>query len=379
MAAAEAARRQKHPKPAHMSGSSRGAQRSPKKKKNVWSWLNTVFSALITLGVVGLAIILAFVAESTRGGPNETEGAIVVAPRGASVTSIGRILEEEGHIRSALVFRVATLVYGAGKPLQAGEYEIPARASPRAIIDMMANGRAVLHGITIPEGRTSAAVIQILAESDVLTGDVPAVPPEGSILPETYSVERGMDRTVLLRRMMEARDEALREIWAQRASNLPISTPEEAVILASIVEKETGVASERPRVASVFTNRLRRGMPMQSDPTIIYGVCRMFPDRCRDGRLINERTGAVRTIRQSEIALDTGYNTYRIPRLPPTAIANPGRDALEAVVNPPRTNDLFFVADGTGGHAFASTVAEHERNVRRWREIERGLLAAERP
>ncbi len=336
-----------------------------------WARLNSLLTIAIVIAAVSVLAIIGFIWETSRPGPNARADAIVVAPRGASVTAIGRILEEEGQIRSALVFRLATMVYARNRSLQAGEYEIAARASPRAIIEQMTSGRALLHPITIAEGLTSAMVIDVLANSDVLTGEVPPIPAEGGVLPETYNVERGMDRGALLRRMMNDRDRVLADVWARRARDLPIATPEEAVILASIVEKETGIASERPRVAAVFTNRLRQGIQLQSDPTIIYGVCRLHPERCRNGRLVNERTGVQRGIRQSEIDMNTGYNTYRIPRLPPTPIANPGRAALEAVVNPPRTNELFFVADGTGGHAFAATVVEHNRNVARWREIER--------
>jgi UPF0755 protein len=161
------------------------------------------------------------------------------------------------------------------------------------------------------------------------------------------------------------------ELWARRARDLPLQTPEEAVILASIIEKETSVEAERPRIASVFVNRLKRGMRLESDPTIIYGICRRHPERCVNGRLVNEQSGLQRGIRQSEIALDTGYNTYQIAGLPPTPIANPGRASLEAAMNPAQTNDLFFVADGTGGHVFAATAREHSRNVARWRELER--------
>jgi UPF0755 protein len=218
----------------------------------------------------------------------------------------------------------------------------------------------------------------VVADADVLTGDMPAeLPPEGAILPDTYNVLRGRPRAELVAQMVAAHDAAVEEVWAQRQPNLPITSPEEMVILASIVEREAGNAEERPRVAAVFINRLRRGMQLQSDPTIIYGVCLRHPQRCRNGRLINERTGAIRTIRESEIAMDTGYNTYRIARLPPTPIANPGRSSMEAVVNPAATEDLFFVADGTGGHVFAETVEQHNANVRRWREIEAQRLAEE--
>jgi UPF0755 protein len=186
-----------------------------------------------------------------------------------------------------------------------------------------------------------------------------------------------MTRAALLQQMRDAHDRAVAEIWASRQPNLPFATPEDMVNLAAIVERETGVAAERPLVASVFVNRLRRPMRLETDPTIIYGVCLRYPDRCRDGRLVDAQ-GNRRTIRQSEIALDTGYNTYRIDGLPPTPIANPGRAALEATANPAQSNAIFFVADGTGGHVFAATIAEHNANVARWREIEAERLAAER-
>jgi UPF0755 protein len=241
--------------------------------------------------------------------------------------------------------------------LKAGEYAVPQGASMRQVVDMLAEGRTLLHPITIPEGLTSAMVVELLAASDVLTGPVPAVPPEGAILPETYKVARGADRTRILQQMIADHQEVVEKLWAKRAKGLPIKTPEEAVILASIVEKETGIAHERPQVAAVFVNRLRKGMRLESDPTIIYGVSR--------GRALG------RGILQSELDRATPYNTYKIDGLPPTPIANPGRDAIAAVLNPPTTTALFFVADGTGGHAFAATYAEHQRNVARWRDIER--------
>ncbi|MDX2236276.1 MAG: endolytic transglycosylase MltG [Hyphomonadaceae bacterium] len=353
----------------------RGGAHAKKAQRRMWSGFGAIASALVTMAFVALGAAFLFITEVNRPGPERAEAASLVIPRGASLTAIGRTLEEDGFIRNAVVFRIAAQIFAGGETMQAGEYEIPARASMRAIIDQLTDGRSLLHPITVAEGLTSATVIDILARSDVLTGAVPEVPPEGALLPETYAVPRGTERAALLRQMMQAHDETLAELWRGRARNLPISTPEEAVILASIVEKETGVAEERPRVAAVFVNRLRRGMPLQSDPTIIYGVCKQLPQRCVNGRLVNETTGRQRGIRQSEIEMDTGYNTYRIPRLPPTPIANPGRASLEAVLNPPTTNELFFVADGTGGHVFAATVAEHNRNVARWREIERQAAA----
>jgi UPF0755 protein len=195
----------------------------------------------------------------------------------------------------------------------------------------------------------------------VLSG-VAEVPPEGALLPDTYQVQRGDDRAVVLQRMRAARDKLLVQLWTKRAPGLPFATPEEAVTLASIVEKETGAPSERPRVAAVFENRLRAGMRLESDPTIIYGISK--------GRPLG------RGLTVSEIAAPTPYNTYRIAGLPPTPIANPGRASLEAVLNPPQTAELFFVADGTGGHVFASSYAEHQKNVTRWRAVERERAAA---
>lgn len=322
------------------------------------------------------AATLYFVVETGRDGPAPEAGVFTVE-RGASATAIGEKLEGEGRIRSAWWFRVASRVYGGDGGLQAGEYQLPAQASLRSIVMMLTRGDAVSHAITFPEGITIAGVMRILEESDVLTGDMPAAPPEGSILPDTYHVQRGMTREALLQRMREAHDEAVAEIWARRRPDLPLRTPAELVNLASIVERETGVAEERPMVAAVFINRLRRPMRLETDPTIIYGVCLRFPDRCNDGRLVNAQ-GQRRTIRQSEIDLDTGYNTYRIDGLPPTPISNPGRAALEATANPADSDAIFFVADGTGGHIFTRTLEEHQAAVRRWREIEAQRLAQQR-
>ena len=338
-----------------------------------------IFSFLFWIAVLaGAAALFAFfyfTSAVARPGPFSEPRPFVVE-RGASGASIAEKLEAEGFISDALLFRIATRLEG-GASLQAGEYEIPANASTRQIVELMTSGDALQHAITFPEGITIAAVMRIIAESDVLTGDMPETPPEGSILPDTYHVARGMTRAALLQQMREAHDEAVAEVWASRQPTLPLATPEALVNLASIVERETGIASERPLVAAVFVNRLRRPMRLETDPTIIYGVCLRHPDRCRDGRLVDAQ-GNRRTIRQSEIDMNTGYNTYRIDGLPPTPIANPGRAALEATANPAQSNAIFFVADGTGGHIFASTLAEHNANVARWREIEAQRLAAER-
>ncbi len=347
---------------------------APRRKSGGFSSFLFWGAVFVVLGVVFAGAF--FYSAISRPGPSTQDTAFMVES-GATGASIAADLQRENLITDPLLFRVANRIFAAGSTLQAGEYQIPAGASVREIVEMMASGDALQHAITFPEGITIAGVMRILEESDVLTGEMPETPPEGSILPDTYHVQRGMTRAALLQQMRDAHDEAVAEIWANRAPNLPLETPEDLVNLASIVERETGIAAERPMVASVFINRLRRPMRLETDPTIIYGVCLRYPDRCVDGRLVNAQ-GQRRTIRQSEIALDTGYNTYRIDGLPPTPISNPGRAALEATANPAQSDAIFFVADGSGGHIFASTLAEHNANVARWRVIEAERLAQER-
>ena len=300
--------------------------------------------------------------EIHRPGPMTRDIAVVVE-RGDGVMEIGRKLERAGVIRSAWVFRAASELYARSGALKAGEYTAEPGESLRSVLEKIESGKMRLYPITIAEGLTSDMILDLVKKSEVLTGEVDMTTlPEGSLLPETYMVMRGMDRKELLERMRADQQDVIDELWPKRAHNLPIRTPQEAITLASIVEKETGVAEERPRVASAFVNRLRRGIPLQSDPTIIYGISK--------GRPLG------RGIRKSELERRTAYNTYFIPALPPTPIANPGRAAIEAVLNPPETNDIFFVADGTGGHVFAATVEEHNRNVVRWREVEKQRAAA---
>lgn len=301
--------------------------------------------------MAGLAIFLSI---NGRGPARDTSN--VVLARGAGVSGIAGELKDAGVISSAGLFVMLARISGATSDLKAGEYEFPKGVSLARVLADIRGGKVVRHSLTIPEGWTSGMVVDALMARSEVTGDV-AEPPEGSLLPETYELRRGETRDAVIRRMREARDRELAVLWTSRKAGLPLSTPEAAVILASIVEKETGVASERPRVAAVFINRLRAGMPLQSDPTIIYGLTR--------GRPLG------RGIRASELAGATPYNTYRITGLPPTPIANPGRAALAAVLDPPATRELYFVADGTGGHAFAETYAAHERNVARWRALER--------
>ena len=287
-----------------------------------------------------------------------SDDATVLLPRGAGLIAIAAQLEREGVVRDARIFRIMVTIDGGDRSLRAGEFVVPAGASMAEIYDVLRFGEFVQHPITAAEGLTSAMIAAIVAEADVLTGEIEAVPPEGALLPETYLVTRGTSRQDVLARMAGAQDALLDALWPQRAADLPVATREEAIILASVVEKETGLAEERPLVASVFVNRLRRGMRLQSDPTIIYGITGGAP--------------LGRGIRRSELDdAANPYNTYQIDGLPPTPIANPGRASIEAVLNPPDTDYLFFVADGTGAHAFSETYAEHNRHVQRWRRIER--------
>ncbi|BDW99388.1 endolytic transglycosylase MltG [Maricaulis maris] len=296
-------------------------------------------------------------AEFAAPGPSAEE-TIILLPRGAGLITIANQLETEGLIRDRRIFRAAVTLDGGEGVLRAGEYRIPAGASMAEIYDQLRVGQTVQYPVTFAEGLTSAMIVDTLAASDVLTGEITEIPAEGTLLPETYLVTRGTSRQEVLDRMAAAQTALLDRLWDDRAENLPFDTREEAIILASVVEKETGVGAERPEVASVFVNRLRRGMRLESDPTIIYGISR--------------GVALGRGLRRSEIDnAENAWNTYQIPRLPPTPIANPGTESIAAVLNPAEGTALFFVADGTGGHAFADTYAEHQRNVANWRRIER--------
>ena len=315
------------------------------------------FTLLIVLGiaVAGLAAFgqRAFVAP----GPLE-EDRVFVAPRGASLNQIAERLEAESLISSATLFRLGARYSGKAEALRFGEYLVPAGASMREILDLLASGRSIQYAITVPEGLTSWEVVELLKASELLSGEIEEIPAEGSLAPETYSVQRGDSRVALIARMQELQRRNLEMAWQGRAEGLTLRSPEEALVLASIIEKETGVPEERGAVSGVFHNRLRLGMRLQSDPTIIYGI--------------TEGKGPLgREIRRSDISRATAWNTYAIDGLPPTPIANPGRDSIIAAVQPDATDALYFVADGTGGHAFARTLAEHNRNVAAWRAMER--------
>jgi UPF0755 protein len=306
----------------------------------------------LTLVMIGLVTLLLF-----GPGPKTADGkpAIFVVVSGDGPSSVTNRLTEANLVRSGLGFRIIAALTGAGGRLKPAEYEIPSGASPSKIAAILTSGKGVRRSVTLPEGWSVSQIYTRLNANVILTGDLPPPPPEGSLNPDTYIIQRGDTRADIVKRMRASHDAMLEDLWLKRAPDLPIRTKEEAVILASIVEKETGIAEERPRVAAVFVNRLRKGMKLQSDPTIIYGITKGAPLR--------------RKIFKSDLENPHPWNTYVINALPPTPIANPGKAAIEAVLNPPKSTELFFVADGTGGHVFAETYAEHNRNVQRWREF----------
>lgn len=284
----------------------------------------------------------------------------ILIPPGSGVQTIADLLKKQGLIDNAPIFVYGTYLGEKARLLKAGEYEIPAQASMQEIADILAHGRPVQHVITIPEGLTVAQIFARLAQEPLLVGDLPAdLPPEGSLMTNTVQFIRGTARRAIVKRLAEGQARLVDGIWAQRSADLPLQSREDMVILASIVEKETGIAAERPRIAAVFYNRLKKHMRLQSDPTVLYGV---FGGR---GRPAN------RPIYRSDLDQETAYNTYKIFGLPPTPICNPGRDSLLAVAHPPQTEDLYFVADGSGGHIFAVNLDEHNSNVAKWRALKK--------
>ncbi len=316
----------------------------------------TVFyiGALIAAIAVGLSLaaIILFVLPNWH----IKEQRIAIKP-GMALPHIARLLENEGVIFDANLFRLGVFLQGRAGAMHAGEFTIPAGASMQNIVTLLATGKVHLYPITISEGLTSAQIVTQLRENPLLQGEISTIPPEGSLLPETHFVPRGTQRQHILDMMQADMLRLLDELWDKRDADLPFVSKQEAVILASIIEKETGIAKERAQIAGVFINRLRRGMLLQSDPTIIYG-------------LVGGQGTLGRPIRMSEIKRKTAYNTYVIKGLPPTPIANPGYDALYAALHPAETDALYFVADGTGGHVFATTLDAHNQNVRNWRRIE---------
>jgi UPF0755 protein len=284
-----------------------------------------------------------------------------VLSAGAGLPGIASELQRGEVIRSSWLFMAWAELAGAAHGLKAGEYDFPSGASMAAVIQEIHDGRVVRHLLTIPEGFSASQAVQALKSTSELAGPA-SLPAEGSLLPETYQVVYGETRTHVVARMQGARDALLSKLWANRRPGLPYRSPEEAVILASMVEKETAIASERPHVAAIFLNRLAKGMRLASDPTVVYGLT--------GGQPLGHG------LRASELARPTPYNTYLVGGLPPTPIANPGRAALAAALDPAPSSDLYFVADGSGGHVFSSTLAEHLKNVARWRAVEKNQASA---
>jgi peptidoglycan lytic transglycosylase G len=321
-------------------------------------FLASLSMAIALAGAVVIAAWSQLNAYLVNAGP-ATEETVVVLPRGAGLAEITRALVDARVIDHPWLFRLAVRVLDRDRRLKAGEYAFPAGATPQGVIAMLATGETVARRLTVPEGLTVAEILELVASVEALEGQLPPPPGEGSLLPETYFYALGDSRIGLVRRMQAAMQKALDELWPHRAEGLPFRTREEAVILASIVDKETGIAAERDKVAAVFVNRLRRGMRLQADPTVIYGLTE------GDGELGRE-------LSRRDWEHDSAYNTYQIDGLPPGPIGNPGRASIEAVLNPAAVDYLYFVADGSGGHAFARTLDEHNRNVAQWRRIKNG-------
>ena len=314
-------------------------------------------------GLVILAIGLAvaafvafrFVYGWSEAGPAPRDISVVV-PDGATVADAAVLLKQAGAVRSADAFLTRTKVFGRGKSIKAGEFLIPKGASNADIFSILQGGKTLTRLVTIPEGMPSIMVHERLMANEELTGDI-AVPAEGSVLPDSYAFDKGESRAAVLKRMQDAMTRVLAKLWAERAPNSVAKSPEQAIILASIVEKETAVPAERPTVAGVYGNRLKTGMMLQADPTIIYPITK--------GKPLGRR------IKKSEIAAVNDYNTYAMTGLPKGPIANPGRLSILAVLHPAQTKALYFVADGKGGHIFADTLQQHNENVRKWFEIRR--------
>ena len=318
--------------------------------------MKKLLAGLLAIGLLlGLGVGGWLAAGWYAGSDVEEETAFIV-PNGSSLTSVAGKLEEEGHIGSADGFLLRAKILGSGDPIKAGEFLLPAGATGSAILDTFQHGDVIRRFVTIPEGTPSVIVHDILMAEEMLVGEIP-VPDEGSVLSESYDFERGEERVAVLARMQRAMDETLAELWPQRTDRTVATSPQEAVTLASIVEKETGVPAERRMVAGLYSNRIRQGIMLQADPTIIYPITR--------GRPLGRR------IRQSEIQAINDYNTYSMVGLPRGPITNPGRASIEAVLNPAETEAIYMVADGSGGHEFNSTLTGHNKAVERWFTLRR--------
>jgi len=311
---------------------------------------------IATIAAVGIAYYL--YAGFTGPGPLPEDKTLVI-PKGGGVAEIGGLLESEGVIADVRIFRLGVRLLSDHKPLIAGEYVFPKGISPSGAMGIMIAGKSITHRLTIPEGLTVREVLELVSSEPLLDGPLPPErPAEGRLLPETYQFLRGESRASIIERMRDDMTRAIAQEWAKRDPGILLKTPEEAVALASVVEKETSRADERARVAGVFYNRLKKGMPLQSDPTVIFAITL--------GKLKLKRG-----LTYDDLKIDSPYNTYLVKGLPPGPIANPGLAALQAVMRPMSHKELYFVADGTGGHAFAATIDEHNKNVAAWRKIQK--------
>ncbi|MGE4065044.1 MAG: endolytic transglycosylase MltG [Rhodospirillaceae bacterium] len=317
---------------------------------------------LVVIGAAAGGAYLWFARSVLVPGPLQETKTLVIES-GSGLGAIARQLERGGVIAHARLFELQARRSGQARALKPGEYRFEPGISVVAALDKIVRRDVVVRFVTVPEGLVTKSIQRILDEAPGLVGEPGTDIADGDLLPETYRYEWGDTRAALTGRMRAARDQALAELWESRTPDLPIATPQEAVILASIVEKETGIAAERPRVAAVFLNRLKRGMKLQSDPTVIYGIA-------------PEAGDLERSITRADLETPTPFNTYIVTGLPPSPICHPGRAALAAVLKPIQSDELYFVADGTGGHAFAATLAEHNKNVARWRQIERETKTA---
>ncbi len=343
--------------------------RQPREWRRVNAFVR-VLSGVLTVALVSMAglggLALLLYHEFERSGPLEVSRTVAI-PKGEGSIAIAERLERDGVIYNRWAFVLSHILQkrmGSDKAreLKAGEYEFKKSASMRQVMETIADGKSLLYRLTIPEGLTSQQIVERVRADENLSGEIAAIPPEGTLLPDTHSFSKGMARQELIERMRVEQKRLLAKIWDKRRRNLPVETVSDAIVLASIVEKETGRADERERVASVFVNRLKKRMRLQSDPTIIYGIA---PGQGSLGRPIT----------RSDIDTKTVYNTYQIEGLPPTPICNPGRPAIEAVLNPAQTNDLYFVADGEGGHSFSETLKGHNAAVATWRKVEKEMRA----
>lgn len=316
-----------------------------------------LFFILLLVTLMGGALFIGRSMLVAEGPLDKTKNVLI--PRGAGPSTMAKVLEEQGVISHPRLFRIALMVDPTPKPIKAGEYEMPAHISMAGLVELLQSGKVVQRRLTIPEGTTTAEIVDLLRKTDALSGDITLDVKEGDLLPETYFYSRDDTRDGLLLRMKEAMEKTLDEAWRKRAAGLPYASKRDALVMASIIEKETSVSAERTKVAAVYINRLRIRMKLESDPTTIYGVT--------GGKGMQGRE-----LTRADLQSSSPYNTYVVAGLPPGPICNPGRASILAAVAPAvRERSLYFVADGQGGHTFANTLYEHNRNVARWREIQR--------